>query len=534
MTDCGSRVAIVALALLLFDAAGAASGDEFLVVDCALPGQIRQLGQKITYLSPRRPVKTSAADCRRRGGEYVVADLAEPRAAAAIWIEKAEAGDPEAMVAVGELLERGAQTAEDYREAADWYRRAGAQGSRRAMVNLGYLYEQGLGVDAAPDTGRSLYRQAAGLPEAATGDPGPRITIIEPVLAPVTRGLVRVEAPASRLPAEIVGRVSAARGLLTLHVDGSPVATNASGVFTAALAPDRGPGPLEIVAVDREGGRSAMTLMIGTDEASVQPASRTVQAGGGFASDVRYHALLIGNNDYGRLRDLRTPMADVDALARLLAARYGFETQVLTNATRYQILSALNRLRATLTPEDNLLIYYAGHGELDAANDRGHWLPVDAEPDSTANWLSNVAVTDIVNAMRARQVLIIADSCYSGTLTRSSIADLSAGMTDAEHATWLRLVAAKRARLVLTSGGVEPVMDSGGGRHSVFAKALLKTLEANADVLPGRALYQAVTARVAHTAAGYDFEQMPEFAPLSRAGHEAGDFLLVPVRSPGR
>ena len=97
------------------------------------------------------------------------------------------------------------------------------------------------------------------------------------------------------------------------------------------------------------------------------------------------------------------------------------------NATRYDILAALNELREKLTDKDNLLIYYAGHGELDERNQRGHWLPVDAEPNSTANWISNVAITDVLNSMTVQQLLVVADSCYSGTMTRSSLGRLEGG-----------------------------------------------------------------------------------------------------------
>ena len=43
--------------------------DKVAVVDCLLPGQLRRLGGNLTYLSPRRPIRTSAADCEIRGGE---------------------------------------------------------------------------------------------------------------------------------------------------------------------------------------------------------------------------------------------------------------------------------------------------------------------------------------------------------------------------------------------------------------------------------------------------------------------------------
>jgi hypothetical protein len=33
---------------------------------------------------------------------------------------------------------------------------------------------------------------------------------------------------------------------------------------------------------------------------------------------------------------------------------------------------------------------------------------------------------------------------------------------------------------------------------------------------------------VAHAAAGLEFEQTPQFAPIAHAGHESGDFFLLP------
>ena len=39
------------------------------MVDCLLPGQIRQLDETVTYLTERRLVRTTKADCTGRGGE---------------------------------------------------------------------------------------------------------------------------------------------------------------------------------------------------------------------------------------------------------------------------------------------------------------------------------------------------------------------------------------------------------------------------------------------------------------------------------
>src|SRR4029077_14852345 len=85
-----------------------------------------------------------------------------------------------------------------------------------------------------------------------------------------------------------------------------------------------------------------------------------------------YHALVIGNDQYRQLPRLNTAVNDAREIDRTLKARYGFKVTLLLDADRYQILSALNGIRERLTNKDNLFIYYAGHGELDRKNQRGH------------------------------------------------------------------------------------------------------------------------------------------------------------------
>ena len=213
---------------------------------------------------------------------------------------------------------------------------------------------------------------------------------------------------------------------------------------------------------------------------------------------------------------------------KILREKYNFKTTLILDADRYSILSALNKLRENLTEDDNLLIYYAGHGELDQVNLRGHWLPVDAEPNSTANWISNVDITDIINAISARHVMVVSDSCYSGAMTRSSLARLESGMSDENRLKWYKVMAKTRSRTVLTSGGLAPVLDSGSGDHSVFADAFSHSLEENTDVLEGYKVYRQVLDQVKVAAAKYNVEQTPQYAPILHGGHEAGEFFFVP------
>jgi len=235
----------------------------------------------------------------------------------------------------------------------------------------------------------------------------------------------------------------------------------------------------------------------------------------------RYHALVIGNNAYTDMSPLKTAVNDASAIADLLRTTYGFTVTLLTNATREDIITALDQLRATLTEQDNLLIYYAGHGVLDTSEERGYWLPVNAQQSSRIQWVSNTTITDALKAMAAKHVLVVADSCYSGTLVRGI--DVVRPPSGAERDTYLARIAQKRSRTVLTSGGLEPVADSGGGgKHSVFAKAFLTALQENRDVLDGQQLFHLIRRPVILNAS-----QTPEYTDMRYAGHEGGDFLFV-------
>jgi len=367
-----------------------------------------------------------------------------------------------------------------------------------------------------------------------TAEAGPDIQLIEPELV-VTRGTRAARAPAAdRLV--VVGRVNASDGLLSLTVNGREEKLGSDNLFKSQVGLTRSVDErVRIVAVDRRGRKSTLEFLI-LSSAETQMAATGAAAPARIGSPLAqkdialgtYHALVIGNNDYKILRRLRTAVNDAREVARILERDYGFKVTLLLNATRYDTLSALNTMRERLTEKDNLLIYYAGHGELDKVNQRGHWLPVDAEPNSSANWISNIAITDVLNAMTVRQLLVVADSCFSGTLTRSSLGQIEGGLSEGDRAKLMQLMAQKRSRMAMSSGGVEPVLDSVGGPHSVFAQSFIELLGNNSGVLLGQEMFRHLQLRVAAGAQQrVDDPQVPEYAPIKFAGHESGDFLFV-------
>jgi len=249
----------------------------------------------------------------------------------------------------------------------------------------------------------------------------------------------------------------------------------------------------------------------------------------GEANAGRYYALVIGNNAYTGLERLKTAETDAREVAALLKDAYGFETKLLLNATRQQIISALYSYRRELTPDANLLIYYAGHGVNDKDADKAYWLPVDATLDDNSNWIIADEITTALKVIPAKHVLVVSDSCYSGTLTRG-IRD--ALPRPAEREQFLRKMAAKRSRTLMASGGDEPVADGGGGgRHSVFANALLRGLremdkgQFTAEELFRYHVKEAVAGRA---------QQTPEYNPLRNSGHDNGDFIFVKVKTDGK
>ena len=232
----------------------------------------------------------------------------------------------------------------------------------------------------------------------------------------------------------------------------------------------------------------------------------------------KYSALVIGNNNYKYLPQLKTAQNDAKEVAETLKDRYGFKIMLLLDANRSEILMALNNLRWNLTRQNNLLIYYAGHGWLDKEAEEGYWLPVNAQKDNTIAWISNSSITASLRALKAKHVLIVADSCYSGKLARGlHIVNRTPG--------YLTRLSQKRARCVISSGGLEPVTDSGGvGMHSVFATAFLDVLKDNKDILDGAQLFNKLRRPVM-----LNSDQTPEYSDIRKAGHEGGEFLFVPV-----
>ena len=239
----------------------------------------------------------------------------------------------------------------------------------------------------------------------------------------------------------------------------------------------------------------------------------------------RYFALVIGNDDYISLPHLKTAAGDAREVEETLRTLYGFQTKLLLNGTRQQIISALNAYRQQLDGESSLLIYYAGHGHNDREEDKAYWLPVDASKEDSANWISADDITTKLKVIPSRHVLVVSDSCYSGTLTRG----IEPIVTEAgARERFLQRMLSGRSRHLLASGGNEPVADGGGGDHSVFAGALLRGLrQSEREQFTAAELFQEF---IEVSVAGRS-DQTPEYSPIRNSGHESGAFVFMRVKA---
>jgi len=239
-----------------------------------------------------------------------------------------------------------------------------------------------------------------------------------------------------------------------------------------------------------------------------------------FTTDEKYYALIIGNNNYDHLEKLDAAENDAVEIEKVLKEKYGFETTLLLSANYSKTADAIIKFTKNRKKNDNLLIYYAGHGKLIKDEDRGYWLPTDAGEEQDSKWLGNDSIKNWIRSSKAKHILLIVDSCFAGSLMRGGNENKSIEKLNQNS---IERLQKKKTRIVWTSGGNEPVVDSDGGEHSFFAEKLIKILKNNNDVAISLKLFQEVRQFVIDNA-----QQTPEHSMIHGTGHDGGDFLFFP------
>ncbi len=231
----------------------------------------------------------------------------------------------------------------------------------------------------------------------------------------------------------------------------------------------------------------------------------------------KYYALIIGINQYEdeNIQNLDNPINDAQQLSEVLTTYYSFDKEnvtVLENASREDIINALDQLATQVTEKDNLLIFYAGHGIWNAQLNQGYWLPSDAYINSKSYWLSNSTLRDYVGGIKSKHTLLISDACFSGGILKERAAF--------ENSRAILELYKLPSRKAMTSGTLKTVPDK-----SVFIQYLLKNLISNeAPLLSADQLFRKFKIAVINNSPN---GQVPQYGPITQAGDEGGDFIFL-------
>jgi peptidoglycan/xylan/chitin deacetylase (PgdA/CDA1 family)/TolA-binding protein len=246
-----------------------------------------------------------------------------------------------------------------------------------------------------------------------------------------------------------------------------------------------------------------------------------------------YHdswAAIIGIDDYVNWQKLEYAANDATGIKDLLIQKYNFKpdhvfTLLNGQATRQNILSLLGDKLGdptTVQREDRVFVFYAGHGatrKLASGRELGYIIPVDADlTDFEGTAISMTNFQDISEAIPAKHVLFVMDSCYSGlALTRGGV--------ELPSQNYLNEISRREARQMFTAGGADQqVSDNGPNGHSVFTWTLLQGLDGRADLNGDGVITATELATYVAPAVSALSHQTPAFGNLP--GTEGGDFIF--------
>lgn len=335
----------------------------------------------------------------------------------------------------------------------------------------------------------------------------PEIFITSPE---VTRGLKVVQ---SSDVAHVAGIAKDPSGIFSVVVNGIQAVVDKAGSFTVDVPMAIGDNPLLVVATDNNMNKAQYRFSIARNNV----AAITVAAITQTASQGKFYALLIGVQDYQdqSIPSLEGPVGDATSLMQSLSNNYTFTTETITllkNPTRAQFFAALDDISTRVKPEDNLLIFYAGHGYYDETHLQGYWYPADAVRTRRDTWISNADLIDYITAIKSKHTLLISDACFSGSIFKTRAIEMAP--KDVQELYKLP------SRKAMTSGAMKEVPDK-----SVFMQYLVKRLTENTDkFLPSEQLFASFKAAVINNSPN---GQVPQFGEIREAGDEGGDFIFI-------
>jgi len=129
--------------------------------------------------------------------------------------------------------------------------------------------------------------------------------------------------------------------------------------------------------------------------------------------------------------------------------------------------------------DDQLFIFFAGHGEYDNFFKEGYVLAKDskANDEGRSSYISHSNLRTIINNIPAEHIFLTMDVCFGGTFDPLIASRGSDNQYQAvEKEAFIKRKLKYKTRLYLTSGGKTYVPDGRPGHHSPFARRFLDAL----------------------------------------------------------
>lgn len=230
----------------------------------------------------------------------------------------------------------------------------------------------------------------------------------------------------------------------------------------------------------------------------------------------RNFLFIIGIDKYKQWPALNNAVNDAKSVKEALLKNYRFEPNYVyelynENANHENIRNELIKIKRELTENDNLVIYYAGHGYYDAEFDEGSWIPVDARNGEETDYIPNSTLVKYLRGLESKHTFLIADACFSGSLFVNDNELSYQPNNDKVPSRW-----------GLTSGNLEYVADGEAGKNSPFAKYLIECLvENNSETMSATDVIGYVKFKVKN-----EYNQTPIGKPLNMPDNKGGEFVF--------
>lgn len=356
------------------------------------------------------------------------------------------------------------------------------------------------------------------LVESSTDTIPPTITVTQPTQM---RGM-KLESKEKTIL--VKGTATDASGVFEVSVNGVEANLAPGGDFSAEVRLAVGDNIVSVKAVDTKNNvaETHFTMTRDAVEQAALPESSSAFGDSTLRGEGKYYALVIGIDKYtGEWPQLTNAAHDASSIAEELRTDYKFDKVTILldkDATRSNIIRQMEWLTENVQKHDNVVIFYSGHGDFKKTLNKGFWVPVDAQTESAADFISNSDIQTFLGGIPSKHTLLIADACFSGDIFRGL--EETVKRDDAQR--YYEEVGHRASRQAMSSGGLEPVMDGGRDGHSVFTYYLLKALKDNAEKnFDAGQLYDEIKIPIANNS-----DQTPIFSAVKNTGDEGGQFVF--------